>query len=79
VDEALIVIAKGGHSWCLRGSRVSCCQVISLARCNMESNLCNTLGYGRGLLAVSKCRSGFSRLLIEDFEIVVGYLVVKVC
>jgi hypothetical protein len=30
--DALIVIAKGGHSWCLCGSRVSCCQVISLAR-----------------------------------------------
>jgi hypothetical protein len=31
--DSLIVIAKGGHSWCLRGSRVSCCQVISLVRC----------------------------------------------
>jgi hypothetical protein len=28
----LIVIVKGGHSWCLR-SHVACCQVISLARC----------------------------------------------
>jgi hypothetical protein len=32
-SDSLIVIAKGAHSWCLRGSRVSCCQVISLARC----------------------------------------------
>jgi hypothetical protein len=30
--DSLIVNAKGGHSWCLCGSRVSCCQVISLAR-----------------------------------------------
>jgi hypothetical protein len=30
--DSLIVIAKGGHLWCLRGSRVSCYQVISLAR-----------------------------------------------
>jgi hypothetical protein len=28
--DSLIVIAKGGHSWCLRGSRVSCCQVDTL-------------------------------------------------
>jgi hypothetical protein len=31
--DPLIVIAKGGHLCCLHGSRVSCCQVISLARC----------------------------------------------
>jgi hypothetical protein len=31
--DSLIVNAKGGHSWCLHGLRVSCCQVISLARC----------------------------------------------
>jgi hypothetical protein len=30
--DSLIVIVKGGHSWCLCGSRVSCCHVISLAR-----------------------------------------------
>jgi hypothetical protein len=28
--NSLIVIAKGGHSCCLRGSRVSCCQVNTL-------------------------------------------------
>jgi hypothetical protein len=28
--NSLIVIAKGGHSCCLRGSRVSCCQVDTL-------------------------------------------------
>jgi hypothetical protein len=28
--NSLIVIAKGGHSCCLRGSRVSCCQVETL-------------------------------------------------
>jgi hypothetical protein len=30
--DSLIVIVKGGQSCCLRGSHVSCCQVISLAR-----------------------------------------------
>jgi hypothetical protein len=30
--KSLIVIMKGGHSCCLHGSHVSCCQVISLAR-----------------------------------------------
>jgi hypothetical protein len=33
LPDSLIVIMKGGHSWCLRGSRVSCCQVIYLERC----------------------------------------------
>jgi hypothetical protein len=31
--DSLIVIVKGGHSCCLHGSCVSCCQIISLARC----------------------------------------------
>jgi hypothetical protein len=31
--DSLIVVMNCGHSWCLRGSCVSCCQVISLARC----------------------------------------------
>jgi hypothetical protein len=30
--NSLIVMVKGSHSCCLRGSGVSCCQVISLAR-----------------------------------------------
>jgi hypothetical protein len=38
-----------GERWpliCLRGSRVSCCQVISLVRLTIDSNLCDILGYG---------------------------------
>jgi hypothetical protein len=31
--DSLIVIMKGGHLCCLHGSRVSCCQVNSAARC----------------------------------------------
>jgi hypothetical protein len=31
--DSLIVIVKSGLSWRLHGSRVSCCQVISLTRC----------------------------------------------
>jgi hypothetical protein len=30
--DSLIVIMNYCHSWCLRGRRVSCCQVITLAR-----------------------------------------------
>jgi hypothetical protein len=30
--DFLLVIVKGSYSCCLRGSRVSCCQIISLAR-----------------------------------------------
>jgi hypothetical protein len=31
--NSLIIIAKGGHSCCLRGSRVSCSQVDTLQGC----------------------------------------------
>jgi hypothetical protein len=30
--DSMIVITKGGYSYCFRGSRVSCCQLFSLAR-----------------------------------------------
>jgi hypothetical protein len=42
--DSLIVITKGGHSCCLHGSRVSCCQVDTL-QCYIDSNLRDTLGY----------------------------------
>jgi hypothetical protein len=35
---------------CLRGSHVLCCQVISLARLIIDSNLRDTLGYGSWLV-----------------------------
>jgi hypothetical protein len=31
--DSLIVVMNCGHSWCLHGSRVLCCQVISHVRC----------------------------------------------
>jgi hypothetical protein len=44
--DSLIVVVKRGHSCCLHGSRVSCCQVIFPCKVTIDSNLCNTLGYG---------------------------------
>jgi hypothetical protein len=44
--DSLIVIVNYCHSWCLRGPRMSCCQVISLARLTIDSNLRDTLGNG---------------------------------
>jgi hypothetical protein len=37
--DSLIVIVKYCHSWCPPGSHVSCCQVISLARCKIDLRL----------------------------------------
>jgi hypothetical protein len=67
--NSLIVIAKGGHSCCLRGSRVSCYQVDTLQGC-IDSNLHGTLGYGWGLFAVFKRRSVISPCSYEIY----GYL-----
>jgi hypothetical protein len=36
-DRLLDRVVNCGHSWRLRGSRVSCCQVLSLARCIIDS------------------------------------------
>jgi hypothetical protein len=33
--DSLIVIVNYCHTWCLRDSRVSCCQVVSLATCKL--------------------------------------------
>jgi hypothetical protein len=41
--NSLIVIAKGGHSCCLRGSRVSCCQVDTLQGYIILIRICATL------------------------------------
>jgi hypothetical protein len=64
--NSLIVITKSGHSSCLCDSRVSCCQVISLARLYIDSNFYDTHGYGWGLLAVFKHSNGTSLWLFWD-------------
>jgi hypothetical protein len=43
--NSLIVIAKGGHSYCLHGSHVSSCQVIFPYKVTIDSNLHDILGY----------------------------------
>jgi hypothetical protein len=46
--DYLIVVVNCCHSWCLRGLRVSCCQVITLVRLTLpwvfviHSDMCNT-------------------------------------
>jgi hypothetical protein len=60
--DSLIVIAKGGHSCCLRGSHVSCCQVdtlqgfiliqISMTPSDM-GDACSLLSFHRS--AISPC------------------------
>jgi hypothetical protein len=39
-------IVNCGHSWCLRGSLVSCCHAISLAGLYIDLNLCDTIKNG---------------------------------
>jgi hypothetical protein len=52
--DYLIVVTNFGHSWCLRGSRVSCCQVIFLARCILIRISMTPLDMGYGLIPMSK-------------------------
>jgi hypothetical protein len=54
--DSLIVVVNSCHLWCLCGSRVSCCQVISLARLTIDSNLRDTLENEWCLFTESKCR-----------------------
>jgi hypothetical protein len=37
--DSLIVVVNCCHSWCPLGPRVSCCQIIFLARCKNDSSL----------------------------------------
>jgi hypothetical protein len=45
-DHLLDCVMNCGHSLCLRGSCVSCCQVITLARLTIDYNLYDTLKNG---------------------------------
>jgi hypothetical protein len=54
--HSLIVVMNCCHSWCLRGPRVSCCQVISLVRLAIDLNFCDTLENGWYLFTESKRR-----------------------
>jgi hypothetical protein len=45
-DRLLDHVMNCGHLWCPPGSRVSCCQVCTLVRLTIDSNLRNTLGNG---------------------------------
>jgi hypothetical protein len=45
-DRLLDHIVNYGHSWCLRGSYVSCCHAISLAGLYIDSNIHDTIKNG---------------------------------
>jgi hypothetical protein len=64
--NSLIVVVICGHSWCLRGSRVLCCQVISLVRFILILISTTPLNMGDGLVAVPKRRSV---ILLYSYEI----------
>jgi hypothetical protein len=64
-----------GHLWCLRGSRVSYCQVLSLARCIIDSNYATPSEMGVGLLAASKCSNYTFIMFYLYHEMDVDYLV----
>jgi hypothetical protein len=49
--DSLIVVVNYGHSWFLYGSRVSCCQVVTL-QSYIDSILYNTLRYGWCLFTI---------------------------
>jgi hypothetical protein len=49
--DSLIVIVNCCHSWCFRDSRVSCCQVVSLATCK----LIRIAAHSRILVIVTCC------------------------
>jgi hypothetical protein len=46
-SDSLIVIMKGGHSCCLRGSRVSCYHVIFPCKVTIDSNLHDIMAMGK--------------------------------
>jgi hypothetical protein len=68
--NSLIVIAKGGHSCCLCGSRVSCYQVISLTRCILIRISVTPSDMGDAWLLLLFCRSA---ILLCSYEIY-GYV-----
>jgi hypothetical protein len=73
-----IVIVKGGHSWCLCGSRVSCCQVIFLGRCILIRVSVKPSVMGAACLLLSFHRSAISLCSYEIYGYVnYDYLVVK--
>jgi hypothetical protein len=74
--DSLIVFMNCCHSWCLCGSRVSCCRSIFLAILYIDSNLCGTIGYGYGLFVVFKHRNSTFIMLYLVHEIDIDYLVV---
>jgi hypothetical protein len=45
-DRLLDHVVNCCHSWCPPGLCVLCCQVYTLARLTIDSNLCDTLKHG---------------------------------
>jgi hypothetical protein len=73
--NSLIVIVNCGRLWCLREPRMSCCQVLSLARCILIQISVTASNMGDGLIAVSKCSNSTFIMLHMHLEMDVGYFV----
>jgi hypothetical protein len=75
--DSLIVIAKGGHSCCLRGSRVSCCQVIFPCKVTIDLNLHDILRYGEACFLSSNVEHEMMRQLhwelLDDVDYFCSY------
>jgi hypothetical protein len=62
--DSLIVVVNYGHLCCLHGSCVSCCHVISLARCILIRIFVTSLDMGEACSLCSNVVNGTSLLLI---------------
>jgi hypothetical protein len=76
LDHLFDIIMNYGHSWCLRDSRVLCCQVLSLARCILIRITATPSEMGEGLITESKCSNSTFIILYVYHEVEVNYLVV---
>jgi hypothetical protein len=65
------------HSWCLPDSRVSCCQVVYLARFKIGSSLHDTLGMSDTCPLQSFSSNSTFIMLYLYHELDVDYLVVN--
>jgi hypothetical protein len=72
--DSLIVTAKGDHSCCLRGSRVSCCQVISLARCILIQISTTPSNMGEGCSLSPNVEVGTTLLGCSDYRMMLTTL-----
>jgi hypothetical protein len=77
--NSLIVVMNYGHSWCLRGSRVLCCQVISLVRCILIRIFMTPSDMGKACSLCSNVVMELHYCWFENYVDDVDYFVVEAC